>query len=682
MTSKGAADRQSLAIILPFLVLPLTVGALWLALSPASRGGRGVLIIGSIFLVWYLLGGMLSVIEVTRGFMRRREARQLRSRVLAQDCPAQVIDSDGLVLVQNPQSLAVLGDIVGTNISHQLSLNHADPSAAWRQIELELARMGQARAGLGALGDFMVTRRAGGELQLWIGQTLTRRDPKPSTDFRGGFDDLPVALMHVGADGAVMRANTAARDLLGQDVEGQMLSAMMDGLGRNITEWVGDICAGRIQASTEVLHLRTDRPERYLQISLTHGQSDVATAVLQDVSALKTLEAQFVQSQKMQAIGQLAGGVAHDFNNLLTAISGYCDLLMLRHNSSDPDYADLDQISQNANRAAALVDQLLAFSRKQTLRPLVMDVRDTLADLTHLMNRLVGGKIVLTCEHDRELRPIRADRRQLEQVIINLVVNARDAMPNGGSITIGTDNIHLAVPLSFDRAGLPAGDYVRIQVRDEGVGMDAQVISKMFEPFYTTKRPGEGTGLGLSTAYGIVKQTGGYIFCHSTPGQGTCFSLYFPAHAYEDLEQEAGVQSALRICAPADLVTTVLLVEDEASVRAFASRALKLQDFQVIEAASAEEALDLLADPTLSVDIFVTDVVMPGMDGPTWVRQALEQRPGTKVIFMSGYAEDVFADKADTVPNSVFLAKPFSLSELTGLVCRQLEMAPLMEAAE
>jgi two-component system cell cycle sensor histidine kinase/response regulator CckA len=393
--------------------------------------------------------------------------------------------------------------------------------------------------------------------------------------------------------------------------------------------------------------------------------------VLNDVTEHKSLEAQFVQSQKMQAIGQLAGGVAHDFNNLLTAISGHCDLLLLRHDQGDPDYGDLIQIHQNANRAASLVGQLLAFSRKQSLMPEIIDLRDALSDLTHLLNRLVGEKVRLTLSQDPALRCIRADKRQLEQVIMNLVVNARDAMPDGGEIRIETSNVVLDVPLERDRATVASGPYVVVRVIDQGTGIPSDKITKIFEPFYTTKRPGEGTGLGLSTAYGIVKQTGGFIFVDSTPGQGATFTLYFPAHDRPSAE----AQPEQRDIAPvpqrkADGV--VLLVEDEAPVRAFASRALRLRGYSVLEADSAEAALKLLADPDLAVDLFVTDVIMPGKDGPTWVREALADRPQTKVVFVSGYAEDAFAEHKASIPNSVFLPKPFSLTDLTQTVQRQL----------
>jgi two-component system cell cycle sensor histidine kinase/response regulator CckA len=371
----------------------------------------------------------------------------------------------------------------------------------------------------------------------------------------------------------------------------------------------------------------------------------------------------------MQAIGQLAGGIAHDFNNLLTAISGHCDLLLLRHGREDSDFADLEQIRQNANRAASLVGQLLAFSRKQTLNPEVLDLEDVLADLTHLLNRLMVDKVELSLGHlgpslGKPLGKIRADKRQVEQVLINLVVNARDAMPNGGSIRIETEPVTLAEDLQRDRATVPAGDYTVIRVVDHGIGIPEHQLRQIFEPFFTTKRIGEGTGLGLSMAYGIVKQSGGFIFVDSAVGEGTTFSLYFPVF---EGEERAPATEVKRVAAKQG-EGVILLVEDEASVRAFASRALSLRGYTVLEAANAEEALAKLEDKTLHVDLFVTDVVMPGMDGPAWVRRAHLDRPSVKVVFMSGYAEDGLAEDQARVPNSVFLPKPFSLSDLTNTV--------------
>lgn len=488
------------------------------------------------------------------------------------------------------------------------------------------------------------------------------------------FEHVPVALLKFAGDGTLLAANRAAREAVDLPADHDIaFHQIFDGLGRPVSDWLADVLSERMPAGAEVLRLhRTDR-EAFFQVSLRRiverGRPSVL-ALMTDATALKAMEAQFNQSQKMQAIGQLAGGIAHDFNNLLTAISGHCDLLLLRHDRSDPAYADLVQIHQNANRAASLVGQLLAFSRKQTLKPERLDLHELLSDLTHLLNRLVGEKITLSLSHAADLGPIRADRRQLEQVVMNLVVNARDAMREGGTIRLETEALHLGQEMRRDRAIVPPGDYAVIRVIDTGCGIPPDRLQKVFEPFFTTKRPGEGTGLGLSTAYGIVKQSGGFIFVDSAPGAGTVFHLYFPVNAGADepvARAKAPARPSLR-----QGEGIVLLVEDEAPVRAFAARALRLRGYTVLEAENAEDALALLDDPAVEVDIFVTDVVMPGLDGPSWVRQALEKRPDVRVVFMSGYAEECLSEGQARVPNSVFLAKPFSLGDLTQTVQGQL----------
>lgn len=489
------------------------------------------------------------------------------------------------------------------------------------------------------------------------------------------FADLPVPMVHLSPIGRILNANRLATKLIGEVELGKSnIDTVMRGLGYPVRELLLQVADHDGPPRTEFLRLvRKDR-EVFVQLTLTravsHGEVHLI-AVLSDATELKTLEAQFVQGQKMQAVGQLAGGVAHDFNNLLTAISGHCDLLLLRHDQNDPNYGDLVQINQNANRAAALVSQLLAFSRKQTLRPEVLDLRDTISDLIHLLNRLVGERVRLILSHDPVLKPVRADKRQLEQVVMNLVVNARDAMPEGGEIRIETEVFSITEPMFRDRATVPPGEYVSVKVIDSGTGISSDKLQKIFEPFFTTKRTGEGTGLGLSTAYGIVKQTGGFIFVDSTQGQGTEFNVMLPVcstpepactteapfPSEQDAHQGEGV---------------VLLVEDEAPVRAFATRALRLKGYTVFEASSAEDALSVLDDPNLHFDVFVTDVVMPGMDGPTWVAKALQSRPDVRVVFMSGYTEGVFGEAGPEIPNSTFLQKPFSLTQLTEAVSRNL----------
>jgi len=493
------------------------------------------------------------------------------------------------------------------------------------------------------------------------------------------LNSLPMAVVTIGSDGIVQSANAAACLALKEDqVAGKPIAALVGGLGRDVSHWVAQAAAGHKLSKPEVLRVLNTDQDRYLEITLCQldgMNSNSVVALINDATELKTLQAQFVQSQKMQAIGQLAGGVAHDFNNLLTAISGHCDLLLLRHDQDDEEYPDLLQIHQNANRAASLVRQLLAFSRKQNLKMEVVDLRTTLSELTHLLDRLVGEKVQLELTHDPSLGPVRADKRQLEQFLMYLVVNARDAMADGGKITIDTEAYTVTEVQERDSAAVPIGDYAKVTVCDEGIGIPPEQLSKIFEPFFTTKKTGEGTGLGLSTAYGIVKQTGGFIFAESVVGRGASFTLLFPmfdgatvatplppaAKPVEQVVQDTGV---------------IMLVEDEAPVRAFASRALKMQGFTVIEADCAEMALEKLETMDTKIDMFLTDVVMPGLDGPTWVRQALKGRPDTRVVFVSGYAEDAFKEGEQAIPNAVFLPKPFSLSELTNTVKAQLHGEP------
>ena len=494
------------------------------------------------------------------------------------------------------------------------------------------------------------------------------------------FDDLPVGLLTFEATGRLVDANAAARTMLQLPAErtagaaGMNFHEIFEGLGRPASDWLADVASERLPGGAETVRLRHGDGEIFVQVTLRRmpdrGRGTVM-AILHDMTALKKMEAQFAQSQKMQAIGQLAGGVAHDFNNLLTAISGHCDLLLLRHDREHPDYADIEQIHQNANRAAALVAQLLAFSRKQTLTPQRLDLEEVLSEQAFMLKRLVGEKMKIELLPGSSVGPVRADRRQLEQVIMNLVLNARDAMKRVGTITVETEQVRLDAPMRRDRAEVPGGDWAVISVRDRGHGIPADRLEKIYEPFFTTKKSGEGTGLGLSMAYGIMKQSGGFIFVDSTVGEGTTFQLWFPVLKGQAAEKEAPRPHAQKV-ALRHGEGVVLLVEDEAPVRAFAARALRLRGYTVLEADTAEAALETLDDPDLEVDLFVSDVVMPGMNGPGWVAEARKTRPDVKVVFVSGYAEDVQSENQAKLPNSVFLAKPFSLVQLTETVQAQL----------
>ena len=372
----------------------------------------------------------------------------------------------------------------------------------------------------------------------------------------------------------------------------------------------------------------------------------------------------------MQAVGQLAGGIAHDFNNLLTAMMGFCDLLLMRHQAGDPSFADIMQIKQNANRAAGLVRQLLAFSRRQTLQPKVLALTDVLAELSNLLRRLIGENIELKMIHARNLGLVRVDPGQIEQVIINLAVNARDAMAGGGALTIRTSNVTHDTAARRDNELLEAGDYVLIEVIDTGEGIPKDMQAKIFEPFFSTKEVGEGTGLGLSTVYGIIKQTGGYVFVKSDTGEGALFSIYLPRHVQPAGEETDAAPVEVKSAPVADLTGkgTILLVEDEDGVRVFGARALRNKGYTVLEANSGEAALAVMESYDDTIELLISDVVMPQMDGATLIERVRENQPDFKVILISGYAEEALGERLNTAENVNFLPKPFSLAQLAGKV--------------
>ena len=389
---------------------------------------------------------------------------------------------------------------------------------------------------------------------------------------------------------------------------------------------------------------------------------------LVDISTQKILEQQFIQSQKMQAIGQLAGGIAHDFNNLLTAMIGFCDLLLQRYTQNDPSYGDVVQIKQNAGRAANLVKQLLAFSRQQTLKPKVVSITEILVDLSSLLRRLVGVNVEFQMIHGREIWPVKLDNSQFEQVIINMVVNARDAMNGSGKLTIRTQNYYSDKEFKCVYDVAHAGDYVLIEVIDTGCGIDASDIENIFEPFFSRKdekikkKSGSGTGLGLSTVYGIINQTGGFINVVSTPGKGSTFKIYLPRYVGSE-ETQTNQETEIRDLSGSE---TILLVEDEDPVRMFSSRALREKGYRVLEAASGDEALNIIKDEKF--DLLVTDVVMPKLDGPTLNKILKKRIPNLKTIFISGYTEDTFRQDVGKNSNIHFLQKPFTLKDLASKV--------------
>ena len=495
--------------------------------------------------------------------------------------------------------------------------------------------------------------------------------------FRRLFEEAPVGIGFLDAQGVIAECNHAFRDMLAPRAETLAQCRLVDLVAPEDREGVEmALTTPRTERRTppQVRGHNGDTVCTLFATRFDDGQGESSHVVhLIDSTEQKRLEVQFAQSQKMQAVGQLAGGVAHDFNNLLTAMTGFCDLLLLRHRPGDQSFADLMQIKQNANRAASLVRQLLAFSRQQTLRPTVISVTDVLAELTHLLRRLLGETIELEISHGRDLYPVKVDQGQLEQVIINLAVNARDAVgEEGGSLTIRTATKTLDASMEREGETIPAGDYVLIELADTGHGIPKEHLDRIFEPFFSTKEFGAGTGLGLSTVYGIVKQTGGFILVDSEVGTGTSFRIYLPR--YRETSDEAAARS--REAAPARDLTgagTLLLVEDEDAVRSFAARALRKKGYTVIESNSGEQALNVLEDDSQRIDVLVTDVIMPVIDGPTLVRRARKTRPDMKVIFISGYAEDSVRQNLDSEDEVHFLSKPFSLKQLASTVKQALD---------
>ena len=492
------------------------------------------------------------------------------------------------------------------------------------------------------------------------------------------FREAPMGVAFVDAAGVISDANQALAKFFGgaQGLAGRNFGMLVEqGERAQVMDLIAR--AARGETGLKAVELRGHKSgggeDRMAELfaSPLHVGSDPKEAklvlYLLDVSEQKALETKFAQSQKMQAVGQLAGGVAHDFNNLLTVIIGNCEFLLMRHLAGDPSFKEINEVHQNALRAAALVSQLLAFSRKQTMQPKILALNDVIGELAQMLRRLVGEGITLNVEREPELWPVHADEAQLGNAMINLVVNARDAMPSGGIVTIKTANHTAAASTALGTAIMPAGDYVRIEVADTGTGMSKEIQSKIFDPFFTTKPVGQGTGLGLATVYGIVKQSGGFITVESEVSKGTRFYIYLPRRKVE-VSEAPPVETAPQTARDVTGQDTILLVEDEEAVRSFAARALRMRGYNVLEAGGGEEALEIVKREGDKIDLVITDVVMPNMDGPTMVRHVKALKPDMEVIFMSGYAEEAFRRNDQTSENIHFLPKPFGLKQLAAKV--------------
>jgi len=557
-------------------------------------------------------------------------------------------------------------------------------------------------------GDAVLRRRDGQPFPVAITQTVvvdddgktlrTRsivRDLSPEREwqmalsvseyrFQRLFAEAPIGVLLLDSRFVVMECNHAFQTIVRQPRESiisQPIANLIVKSERAMAQaQLEQVLKGQDLTKPFEVHIETDREVITHVFAKRFGAADKPDEAggeqglmlyFIDATEQKRLEAQFAQSQKMQAIGQLAGGVAHDFNNLLTAMIGFCDLLLQRHKPGDQSFSDIMQIKQNGNRAATLVRQLLAFSRQQTLQPKVLNLVDVLSELTNLLRRLIGATIKLEMIHGRDLGLVKVDQGQLEQVIINLVVNARDAMQSGGTVTIKTRNMHQKEYVMRGQDEMPPGDYVVIEVSDTGGGIPRENIARIFEPFFSTKEAGSGTGLGLSTVYGVVRQTGGFISVDSRVGHGSTFTVYIPALGEKEKAQETQAAEEAREEKPGPDLTgkgTILLVEDEDAVRVFSARALRNKGYNVFEARSGEEALELLHKDGDKIDLTVTDVVMPQMDGPTLYKHIRERWADMKVVFVSGYTEDRLREQFKSGEQIHFLGKPFTLKQLASKV--------------
>ncbi len=586
---------------------------------------------------------------------------------------AAIVDSAGHILAANPAfALRVAGpDGEGPAEGTQL----VDHLAATSSGQFQFAAEGKAGPPLRILQIPAGDAADSLSVFLLLDDVPGPRGEDENAHVHALLDSLPLGLALADGDGRFIFLNQVFRKAAGLGPGERPAwpgDLVVDEDKAAVSDAVRRFGRGRPMSGDLAVRLKTN-PEEPVAMTVAGARGLGNAAVLlsiKDNSEEARLKREIAQATKMQAVGQLAGGVAHDFNNILTAILGTCDLMLMRHTPGDSDYDDIQQIRSNSNRAANLTRQLLAFSRQQTLRPQVLQLPDVVAEVSHLLDRLLGERIKFEVKHGRGLGAVRADPGQLEQVIVNLAVNARDAMlakdpTGGGTLVLQTFGVSAEDVRRMGSDVLPIGDYTGLKVTDTGTGIPQHLLGKIFEPFFTTKEVGKGTGLGLSTVYGIVKQSGGFIFAESQLRKGTAFTIYLPVHRAQSGEAPARAKAKEKA---GELwgTGTILVVEDEVMVRAVAERALTRHGYTVLVAENGEAALEILARED-RIDMMISDVVMPTMDGPTTVRQARKTHPDLPILFISGYAEEQLRKSID-IPNVAFLAKPFSVQELAETV--------------
>ena len=704
-SSAPARHGVSVLTILGGLALLVALGAAGLVLAhPRESGTGGAVLLGSIAVLGlaYLVFTAMTARSGTRADGRRHRAL-LRLAEGTQTAMA-LTDGGGAFLYANPAYARAFGT---RQPSLALARSEREAARLYRLIRGALEQ-GAAEDDLQVAGDGGILRTARiaverisapeGALLVWRihangpqlieGETLSL-PPEAATLAAAAtvaltpgtlvgaarvVADAPVGIAVIDGAGAILEGNAMFRAVTKTEADKPAsFTALLD---------PGDVAEfeARARGASDVhapMELRlAGPPEKMVQVFVrpleSAGEGDGGGTLLYvlDATEQKNLELQFAQSQKMQAVGQLAGGIAHDFNNTLQAMIGFCELLLMRHPPGDPSFADIDQIRQNATRAAGLVRQLLAFSRQQTLLPRVLWLPDAIAELKPLLLRLVGDRVKLEIKHERNVGLVKVDETQIGQVLMNLAANARDAMPEGGTLTIRTANVSKSEAAALGHELMPPADYVLLEVTDTGVGIPKELLGKIFEPFFTTKDVGQGTGLGLSSVYGIVKQTNGFIFPESAVGVGTSFRIYLPRHAQEEEGPRIVAEAGEAAGRSQDHTGrgTVLIVEDEEAVRTFAVRALSSRGYTVLEASNGEIALDVLRGHDGKVDLLISDVIMPVMDGPSLVKVVRQERPEMRIVLISGYAEDAFRQELGRETQLAFLPKPFSLKQLVSKV--------------
>jgi two-component system, cell cycle sensor histidine kinase and response regulator CckA len=655
--------------------------------------------------LWILLAAGVFAAIVALGLawrrsVRLRHAEQLFDRdtryrnLLEQTQEAVAVSVQGKVAYANPACVEMFADSAPL-IGRQVSTFFAPGS--WEQVE-EIVQHGIHGRAAPELYEVVGLRENGTTFDVAVsaapiefeGQSASQailRDitgrKRMEADLRGSeeryrllFERNLAGVYRSTVDGRMLECNRAFAKMMGYASPAEVLA--QPAVAFHSDSRAREVFVERLRREGSLLNFENQgrRKDGSLiwvieNVSLIRSEDeteDVLLGTVFDMTERRKLEEQLLQSQKMEAVGRLAGGIAHDFNNLLTAVAGYTELLMGQLEEGDPRRESAEEIRQAGNRAAALTQQLLAFSRRQVLEPRVLDLNAVIANMERMLRRVIGEDIELTTSLSAGLWRAKADPAQIEQAILNLVVNARDAMPRGGQLTLETANVDLDARYS---SGAP-GPHVMLAVSDTGVGMDREQQARLFEPFYTTKERGKGTGLGLSTTYGVVKQSGGSIWVYSEQGQGTTFKIYLP-RCDEPLDAP---HEAPPPAIPLTGTETALLVEDEPEVRRLIEKILGMQGYTVMSAASPAEAIALSRGRSGAIDILVTDMILPGMNGRELARVLSTARPSLRVLYMSGYTDAVIAQQGILEPGTAFLSKPFTPDALARKI-REVLDAPL-----